>query len=154
MMRAHQRQGYALIAVLTALVVVTLATAVMLTYLIGMRTMHKRRARQIAAFHIAEAGLAKARWEIARGNLGYAGEQDMAFGKGKVAIVVSKPSDDAVYDVHSRARAGQAKLPRSVCELRAQIRRAKGGQATLVSWSQVSGTRALPRPPKRAVEER
>lgn len=147
--RAGER-GYALVAALTALLVVTVATTVSLHRLVGLRTGHAVRSRVISAFHLAEAGLAKAHWELANGNSQYRGDERLALGDGVIRIDVGPQSEDGVYEVTATARVVRGSGVASQRTLRACLRRSKDGAVELASWSQVrAGTRVPPPGPGR-----
>ena len=140
--------GYALIAVLSALLVVTLATLVALHYLIGLHTMHTSRLRTSTALHLAEAGLAKAQWELSRGNTRYAGEQGMKLGGGTVDVDVEPQEDGSGFVVVSKARVGPVAGRLWTCALRAELVRHREGQVTMRSWTREhpGATRQRPTP--------
>ena len=131
--------GYALVAVLIGLSVVTLAAGIALRYLLNLRAGHVSRHRAISAFHLAEGGIAKARWELARGNASYRGERSLEIGKGAVDVEVQPTGGAGGYAVTATGRIA----PR-VCTIRAQVRRLEDGSVRLCSWSQVRPGKSLP----------
>lgn len=145
----HRRQcagGYALVASLTALLVVTVAATVGMHYLMRLRTGHAARSRVLSAFHLAEAGLAKAQWELARGNLRYRGEKGLALGGGTIDIKVTRNGEDAVYDVEASCRVVRGSGLPSQRTVRAQMTRSKEGVVKVTAWSQVSASTKVKEP--------
>ena len=137
-------RGYAILAVLLGLSVVTLAAGLGLRYLLNLRAGHVSRRYGISAGHLAEGGLAKARWELARGNVGYRGEQGLVIGKGAVDIGVQPTDDAGGYLVTATGRATRGSGALSRCTNRARVRRLASGAVQLCSWSQVRPGKSLP----------
>ena len=141
---APRDEGYALAVTLTVLLVVTVAAAVSVHYLMRLRTDQASYARSLAAFHIAEAGLAKAQWELARSNLTYAGETGMAFGGGLVDVEVAPQQDGSTYEVVARSTLVRGSGVPSTCALRVELHRSRDGKLTMRSWSQLRARKAGP----------
>lgn len=135
--------GYALIAVLIGLSVVTLAAGIGLRYLLNLRTGHVSRDRAIGAFHLAEGGIAKAQWELARGNVGYEGERGLTIGRGTVDVEVGPLGDIGGYAVTATCRSVRGSPALSRCTIRADVRRLEDGSVQLCSWSQVRPGKSL-----------
>ena len=132
-------EGYAILAALIGLAVVTLAASVGLRYLLDLRSSHVSRHRAISAFHLAEGGIAKAQWELARGNVGYRGERGLAIGKGPGDIEVQPTGASGGYAVTATGSKAS-----KVCMIRAHVRRLEDGSVQLCSWSQVRSGKSLP----------
>ena len=134
--RVRRDAGYAVIAVLSALFVVTLATGLSMHYLACLRTSHAARSRSTAAFHIAEAGLTKARWELSRPDSRYRGEKGLAFGGGTVDISVKPVRDRAAYDVVGTSTVVRGSGVSTTCTVQARLARGADGRMSLARWRQ------------------
>ena len=134
--------GYALVAVLTSLLVVTTITTIALHYLIGLHLRHLSRTRRAAALHLAEGGLAKAQWELSQPGRPYSGETGMSLGQGVVDVHVRPSTKPGVFLVVSAARVVRGSGKPTVCAIRAKLQRDSKGVVRLRSWSRV--TPAIP----------
>ncbi len=135
-MKPRAMHGYALIAMLAALLVVTLAGAVAMHSLVGLSTLHSKRACAAAAFHAAEAGLEKAKWELSRGHLDYAGEQGLELGKATVEVRVQREKAGKRFVAESEAIVVCGSGLQSTCRLRATFV-ARGGRVVMTGWERV-----------------
>lgn len=135
--------GYVIIAVLTVLVVITTAAGLGLHRLAGLRTSHAARARVAAAFQLAEAGVAKAQWELSQPGSQYAGETQFAFAGGTLDIRVSEDKEQRGYRVECTSRVERGSGVPSRCMVRARLSRDASGALKLVSWSQVRPTQSV-----------
>ncbi len=137
-----RRRGYALIAVLAALLIVALTAAAALQSVLMMNGMGLRRSRSLAAFHCAEAGLAKAKWELMRGRLDYSGESGWRFA-GAIVDVSVRRLGERRFVVTSQATVTRGSGRRSACALRAVFVRSAAGRIRPAAWER------LPLPPAR-----
>jgi len=87
--RVARRKGAALVIVLSILFILGILTSTLVAHLAATLRIIETKRNRVKAFHIAEGGIQKALWELAR-NPDYQGEAETALGSGFFTVRFEK----------------------------------------------------------------